>query len=58
MTTELKTLIKDNQELPLSYTLKMLKEQPEIFTLGGVWLEEEEPELLAKLITELEELLN
>ena len=57
MTTELKALIKDNQELPLIWTLKMLKEQPETIGCGDLELEEE-PELLAKLVAELEELLN
>ena len=54
MTTELKTIIKDNQHLPLEYTLKMLKEQPEcVGYKEGVWLDQE-PELVEKLVAELD----
>ena len=57
MNTELKTLLRDNQEVPLVYTLRMLREQPETISYGEVELDDE-PELVKILISELEQLLN
>lgn len=57
MTNELQTLLRDNQEVPLVYTLRMLREQPETVSYGEVELDDE-PELVETLVSELEQLLN